>query len=155
MSAEGPGQERRSRAGGVSIVDRFRPRSDTRFLRRVVAAVREYTGLRKFGVALLLTDDRGIADLHREHLGDPSPTDVMSFPSDDHADVVVNVQRARAVARKNRTSIRSELALYVVHGLLHVCGHDDHTQRERSRMRRAEREVLAQLGLRAAAFCDD
>ncbi|MBI5852040.1 MAG: rRNA maturation RNase YbeY [Planctomycetes bacterium] len=143
---------RRVRAGGVTIVDRFRPRSDARFLRRVVAAVREYTGFRSLGVALLLTDDRGIAALHREHLGDASPTDVMSFPSDDHADVVVNVQRARAVARRNRTTIRSELALYVVHGLLHVCGHDDHAASARVRMRRAERDVLAQLGLCAAPF---
>lgn len=145
---------RRSRAGGVSIVDRYRPRSDAHFLRRVVEAVREYAGRRALGVALLLTDDRGIAALHREHLGDASPTDVMSFPSDDHADVVVNVQRARVVARRNRTSIRSELALYVVHGLLHVCGHDDHAPRARARMRRAEREVLALLGLCAAPFRD-
>ena len=42
---------------------------------------------------------------------------------------------------------RGELALYVVHGCLHLCGFDDHGERPRRRMRRAERAVLAELGL--------
>ena len=140
----------RRRAIRVTIVDRFRPRTPARFLRSVVEAVLDHAGRRELEVALLLTDDPGIAALHGAFLADPTPTDVMGFPSDDGVDVVVNVQRARSEASRRGTTIRSEIALYVVHGLLHACGHDDHAPRARARMRVAEREVLARIGLRAA-----
>ena len=140
----------RARRVRLAIDDRFRPRSDKRVLARVVAAALEHGGRPDLEVSLLLTDERGIAVLHGEFLGDPTPTDVMSFPAEGGADLVVTVQRAREEAQRRGTTIRSELALYVVHGLLHVCGHDDHAARARARMRVAEREVLARLGLRAA-----
>lgn len=134
----------------LTIIDRFRPRSDRRLLERVVAAALQHGDRPELEVALLLTDDAGIAELHGRFLDDPSPTDVMSFESDGAADVVVNVQCARAEAARRGTTIRSELALYVAHGLLHLCGHDDHAASARARMRAAEREVLAAIGLRAA-----
>lgn len=134
----------------LSVVDRFRPRTDRRLLTAVVEATLEHCERRDLEVSLLLTDDAGIAELHGEFLDDPTPTDVMSFLTDDVADLVVNVQRARQEARARRVSIRSEVALYVAHGLLHLCGHDDHAPRARRRMREAERAILTRLGLSPA-----
>jgi probable rRNA maturation factor len=39
-----------------------------------------------------------------------------------------------------------ELALYVIHGLLHLCGYDDHSEKERKEMRERERHYLRELG---------
>ncbi len=141
-----------ARSGPLAVVDRFRPRTDTRFLRRVVDAARRHAGEPGLPVSLLLTDDRGIAAIHAQHLGDRSATDVISFRIDDEAELVVSVERARRIAHENGHPIRAELALYVVHGILHVCGFDDHTQRQRRAMRAKEREVLATLGYVIDAF---
>ena len=128
-------------------VDRFRPRTERAFVERVVAAVRDHVGRPELEVSLLLTDDAEIARLHDEFLGDPTPTDVMSFEMDDGAEVVVSVETARRVAKQNGTAMRAEVALYIVHGLLHTVGFDDKDAEQRVRMRAAERAILDRLGL--------
>ncbi|MBL8725109.1 MAG: rRNA maturation RNase YbeY [Planctomycetes bacterium] len=140
----------RARRTPVQIVDRGRPRSDAAFLRRVARAALRHGGRPELPVSLLLTDDAEIARLHAEFLGDATPTDVISFDLGDSAELVVSVETARRVARERGHRARDEVALYVVHGLLHVCGHDDHGVRARKRMRSAEQAVLAALGLAVA-----
>lgn len=106
-------------------------------------------------VSLLLTGDREIGRLHDEFLGDPSPTDVISFAVDDGAELVVSVDTARRVARQKGHEARAELALYVVHGLLHVMGWDDLRAKDRAEMRAAESAVLRTLRLAYAPVDDD
>ncbi len=88
--------------------------------------------------------------MHAEWLDDASPTDVLSFDLSDEiseaGEIVVSHTCARRTARARRVDPRRELALYIVHGILHLCGHDDHAQRARAAMRAAERRVLATLG---------
>jgi probable rRNA maturation factor len=141
---------RRKQPVELDVIDRFRPRTDRDLVRRVVEAVLDHEDRRDLSVSLLLTGDDEIAELHGRFLGDPTETDVMSFETDGTADVVVNVARARREAKARGTTIRAEVALYVAHGLLHVCGHDDHDAEDRAAMRAAETAVLAQLGLRHA-----
>ena len=138
----------------IHNVDRFKPRSDRPFLHRVVENVLDFTSHSGLEISVLLTDDDGIAELHGESLDDPTPTDVLSFGMDDSVDLVVNVQRAREEAPRRGTTLRADLALYVVHGMLHACGYDDGEERDRARMRAAERGVMERLGLRYAAVDD-
>lgn len=131
----------------LQVLDRGRPRTPRRLLRAAVRATLEFAGRPDLPVSLLLTDDAGIAELHGRFLGDPSPTDVMSFGFDDGAEVVVSVATAARVARASGHAIAAEVVLYVVHGLLHVLGYDDQAPRARARMRAAERAILRRLGL--------
>lgn len=132
----------------LEVVDRFRPRTERAFVERVVAAVREHVGRPDLEVSLLLTDDEEIAELHNEYLDDPTPTDVMSFEMDNGAEIVVSVETARRVAQRNGTPMNAEVALYIVHGILHTVGFDDKDEQERRRMREAERAILSKLRLR-------
>lgn len=134
----------------VAITDAARSRIPRAFLSEVAAAALEVGGRPGLPVSLLLTDDAGISVVHAEHLDDPTATDVISFDLDDSADLVVSVETAARIAAREGHRMRDEVALYVIHGLLHVCGHDDHAARARARMRRAELEVLQRLGLRVA-----
>ena len=131
----------------LELVDRFRPRTERAFVERVVAAAIAYADRPAWEVSLLLTDDEEIGRLHDEHLGDPSATDVMSFEMGDGAEVVVSVETARRVAKQHGTTIRAEVALYIVHGILHTVGYDDKGAADRQRMRDAERAILTELGL--------
>ena len=131
----------------LEVVDRFRPRTERSFVERVVAAVREHVGRPDLEVSLLLTDDDEIAALHGEYLDDPTPTDVMSFALDGGAEIVVSVETARRMAKLHGHAIKAEVALYIVHGLLHTVGFDDREPDARQRMRAAERAILQRLGL--------
>lgn len=128
-----------------------RPLSDDE-VRAAVEAALDHGGQPGREVSVALVGDATLAELHDRFLGDPSATDVMSFPLGDGdgpwGEVVASVECARRTAAGLGGDPRRELALYVVHGTLHLCGLDDGTEEERSAMRAAETAVLERLGYR-------
>ena len=137
----------------TEVTDRFgATRAERELVKRAVAATRAFAQQTHLPVSVLLTDDAEIAQLHGEHLGDPTPTDVISFDAQgEHAvEIVVSVECAERRARELGGERASELTLYVVHGVLHACGFDDIDADDRARMRIAERAVLDQLGVRVS-----
>lgn len=99
-------------------------------------------------------DEQPIADLKRDHLGgDGSPTDVLAFPVDDPAevpgdvpvllgDVVIRPSVADRQAEGGQRAYEDEVALLLVHGILHLLGHDHAEPDETAAMQRRERELL-------------
>jgi len=131
----------------LEVTDRFEPRTERVLIERVVAAVREHVARPELEVSLLLTDDAEIASLHEAYLDDPTPTDVMSFEIDNGAEIVVSVETAQRVAVAAGHDVQAEVALYIVHGLLHTVGFDDIDDDDRRRMREAERAIMKRLQL--------
>lgn len=126
-----------------------------RALKRAVEACLELEGAEDREVSLLVTDDRELHALNLQYRGKDRPTDVLAFALDDAGDidagfgplgdVVVSVERADAQARARRTSLDDELELLVVHGTLHLLGHD-HDEPEAARiMRNRTRQVRRRL----------
>lgn len=103
-------------------------------------------------VLFVFTTDQEIKQLHSTYLNDRKTTDVISFDlSDpfepfDHYEIVINVQQARREAKKRNLSLSSELALYLVHGLLHQLGFDDTTKTKAHQMHHAENQILSDCG---------
>lgn len=112
-------------------------------------------------VDVVLVADATLTELHARFLGDDTPTDVMAFDLEGEkqedaaeaeaedgpsAEIYVSVDCARRVALERGVTLQRELALYVVHGCLHLCGLDDHEDADRARMREAEVTVLDALG---------
>lgn len=107
-------------------------------------------------LTLTFVDPDEIAALNAEHLGERGPTDVLSFPLDAEladpladvpvllGDVVVCPAVAAAHAERHAGTTDDELALLVVHGVLHVLGHDHAGPGEAARMRERELELLQQ-----------
>lgn len=143
----------------VDVSDRQRvlrvsPRGLERLVRRALAA----EGVERAEISILLADDRQIAAVHRRWLGVPGPTDVITFDlSTGNAtlpplgmlagDIVVSTETARRMARAVGSTPRRELSYYIVHGLLHLTGYDDHTPADRRAMRARERTVMKACGL--------
>lgn len=109
---------------------------------------------------LLFVDEAAIATLNEEHMSERGPTDVLSFPLDFPldpsagdlggepllvGDVVVCLEVAARNAPEHAGTTDDELALLVVHGVLHLLGHDHAEADERSRMQERERALLAAL----------
>lgn len=128
---------------------RVDPAALEQLVRVVLAAERRS----RASISLALVDNAAIHALNRTHLGHDWPTDVISFPlsaPDDpvlNGELVVSAEMACTSAREIGVDPRDELALYVVHGLLHLCGFDDHDDADRQRMRDREDELLSQAGL--------
>jgi probable rRNA maturation factor len=103
-------------------------------------------------VTLAFVDNATIHRLNRQFLQHDEPTDVLSFPMSEpgarelQGDVVIGVEVAESQAAERGHEVITELALYAIHGLLHLCGYDDHTENDRRQMRQKERHYLKALG---------
>lgn len=90
-------------------------------------------------VSVVLVSDRRIAALHGEFMGDTSPTDVITFL---HGEVVVSAETARREARARGLPVAREIALYAIHGLLHLAGWIDTDPPSAVAMREAQGKIL-------------
>ncbi|MEX1025466.1 MAG: rRNA maturation RNase YbeY [Planctomycetota bacterium] len=120
---------------------------------RAAAAALAFGGRAGVEVGVIFVREPELTALHADHLDDPTATDVITFDLGSEGDgpvgeLYISVDRALEVARARGGRAADELLLYVVHGCLHLAGHDDHEADARAAMRAAEREVLAQLGVR-------
>lgn len=123
-------------------------------------------------LTIVLTDDDQLRELNRDYLDVDAPTDVLSFPASEVpraasraervgavgesdpetgarylGDVLISVPRAAEQAQAAGHSLEAEIQLLVVHGILHLMGHDHAEAGEKARMWAAQAEVLERLGL--------
>lgn len=121
-------------------------------LRAIVLATLALEGRKAGEIGVRLTGDPELRELNRQWRGIDRATDVLSFDYDDEpgvrvsGDLVVSLDRMVEQARRYRVSRGRELARLIVHGTLHLSGHDHHRVGERLRMRAAEAK-----GMRSAA----
>lgn len=124
---------------------------------RVREAARAAAGDRPINaLSVAVVDDTTIARLHEQYLGDARPTDVMSFDLRDNpqsaeleGEIVISAETAVRQARMLGLQAGQEGLRYVVHGVLHLLGHDDKTASQRRQMRRQEDAVLSRLAARS------
>src|SRR5437867_13372701 len=97
----------------------------------------DLTKLREIFVWLI--SDRRMSRLHRQFLGQMSPTDVLTF---QHGEIFITVETAKRHARAFGNSPASELRLYIIHGLLHLHGFDDQTRSGARKMHKIQEKIL-------------
>ncbi|HYO84748.1 MAG TPA: rRNA maturation RNase YbeY [Bryobacteraceae bacterium] len=98
----------------------------------------------------LFTDDQELQRLNRMFLGKDQPTDVLSFPSADESslgELAISVERARQQADDFGHELAHELRILMLHGVLHLLGHDHES--DRGRMARLEKHWRERLDLPA------
>ena len=122
-------------------------------MREVVRAVLAGEHVADYEISLAFVDNPTIQRLNKQYLDHDEPTDVLSFPLSNPmvkvlaGELIVGAEVARAEAAERGHDVQVELALYVIHGLLHLCGHDDKSANAAKEMRQRERQYLAKLGL--------
>lgn len=99
-----------------------------------------------------LIGDEEMSRRHLDHCGVAGTTDVITFDlgsvgSEVDVDLLVCVDEAGRQAAGRGTGLDRELLLYIVHGLLHCLGHDDHEEGEAAAMHRREDEILSAIGV--------
>lgn len=127
-------------------------------IRKIVRTISDALGFRNPELSILLTDDAQIHELNRTWRNKDRPTDVLSFPQlEKHeidrrqsglmlGDVVVSLDTAAAQAQRAGISLEAELRRLLVHGILHLLGHDHiHGGHQARKMRQEEERLLAVL----------
>lgn len=124
-------------------------RADLRWLKRMVQAAHPLCQAKAKGedaplleleeIEFTIVSDKAIADVHAEFLDDPTPTDVITF---HHGEILVSADTALRQGAEHGQELNVELALYMIHGLMHLGGWDDHTTEEAAEMARLQEEVL-------------
>lgn len=148
---------------------------EARLREAVESTLRRY-GVPAARVSVAVVDDAHIARLNQRHLNHEGATDVLAFdlrddggaedsipppPTTDprgansatslrvDGEIIVSADTAARVAREQGLSFEAELALYVVHGTLHLLGCDDNNEDAAARMHQLEDEILSAMGVGA------
>jgi probable rRNA maturation factor len=102
-------------------------------------------------VNIIFVTDRKIQALNRKYLGRDRVTDVLAFEGEDFpsipgvcflGDIAISSDRAGKNSKLYGVSYGEEISRYVVHGILHLGGHDDSSRTAREKMRKKEDEIL-------------
>src|SRR5262245_22947842 len=129
----------------VVAVDRGR-------MREIARTVLAGEDVANYEISLAFVDNPTIHRLNKRFLDHDEPTDVLSFPLSEprsrklQGELVIGAEVALAQATERGHDVKAELTLYVVHGLLHLCGYDDQDEADKKEMRQRERHYLAKLG---------
>lgn len=110
-------------------------------------------------LSLVFVSDRNIHHINKQYLGHDYPTDVITFDylTDDpvqrrcrqqrrvhfvEGELIISVDTAKKNAIEYGTTPLKEITLYLIHGLLHLLGYDDHTDEDIKRMRAEEKKLM-------------
>ncbi|HEX4264678.1 MAG TPA: rRNA maturation RNase YbeY [Verrucomicrobiae bacterium] len=133
---------------------------NTRLLRTLTASLlKELLKIEQFDLAIHIVRAPEMARLNEQFLQHSGSTDVITFDySEDsklktqkpkpalQGEIFICIDDAIAQAREFRTSWQSEIARYVIHGILHLRGFDDIRAADRRKMKREENRLLKEVG---------
>lgn len=132
------------------------PVSDAWVKKLVEAALRGAKAKRVDEVGVVFVSDKEMVSLNAAHRGKKKTTDVLSFGNDGAwkgeggagvlGDIVISVPQVKRQAAEAGKPLRSELALMLVHGTLHLLGHDHETVPDEKKMFSLQKRILKPLG---------
>lgn len=124
---------------------------DENSVRHLVDAVLDGEHIRWASIGIILADHAIVTELNKTWLSHDYDTDVLSFvvdhtPEGLEGEVYVDTETARERHAEFQTSVTTEVMRYIVHGLLHLAGHDDQTAEGARLMRALEDRYLMPAG---------
>jgi len=105
-------------------------------------------------INVVLVDNKKIKEMNNAFLGHNYTTDVLSFAYEKEekqknnvaGEIIISVEMAARLARRQERAVDGELALYLTHGLLHLLGYNDKKKADAKKMHQRERVLLTNLG---------
>ncbi|HHT9139127.1 MAG TPA: rRNA maturation RNase YbeY [Candidatus Wunengus sp. YC60] len=139
---------------------------DKKKIRKIVRSVLKFEK-QDAELNIVFTDNKRIKEINKTFLGHNYATDVITFayreihqkkvkkPSEKKlslhgntitGEIIISVEMAENLAQKHDCAVEGEIALYLVHGLLHLFGYDDKQRKDAKKMHQREGELLSDLG---------
>jgi len=137
----------------IEILNLQKREVDLEFLRKVASKLLKNEDKE---ISIVLVDKKKIRQLNKKFRREDKSTDVLAFPlggefistRDLLGEVIISVESAQKEAKKRNHSLKEEIVLLLIHGILHLKGYDDKRKEEKELMRKKEREILISLGIR-------
>lgn len=132
----------------VNIVSECERELRLQSLQKVAETALRSEGIKK-NLTVIISSDQTIIELNKRYFSRDSLTDVISFSLNEKkllGEVYVCLSEAERLSRQLSRPLEAELALYIIHGILHLAGYDDRTDRDFNKMHRREDELLRKLG---------
>jgi probable rRNA maturation factor len=132
----------------VHLLDRQRSmRIDGRWFRRLARLALRAESVQAATLGVVFVENSAMVQLHQRYFGRKDPTDVITFPLSEPGarlagEIVISTQVARARAAEFSWPGHVEAGLYLVHGILHLCGYDDRTPAPARRMQVRQEHLL-------------
>jgi probable rRNA maturation factor len=139
----------------VQVGARYQGKVKPAVLRRAAQATLDQQRLKRHvELTIVITGNAQLRSLNRAFRDVDAPTDVLSFATDEQprpdtvylGDVVISYTKAREQAHAGGHPLEAELQLLVVHGVLHLLGHDHYSAAEKNVMWKAQAAVMKKLG---------
>ena len=130
---------------------------DLRRIRRTVREAAKHLGCPERELSILFVDNAAIAEINRQYLNRPGPTNVISFSQTEGdsgqidpvllGDIVISAERAASDAEAGNLDVKDEIDFLLIHGLLHLLGydHEGSDDGEAAKMREMENEIFRKL----------
>jgi len=141
----------------IVIPDIYTQEIEPGLIEKTVLAIIKHENLSsEVDVSIVLESDEGIQKLNAQFRGIDSPTDVLSFSSDDIdpetgqrylGDIIISYPRAMAQAELAGHSVKNEVQLLIIHGMLHLMGYDHDTETNKKDMWQKQDKLLKNLSV--------
>ena len=133
----------------VEINNKTRTAIDLKLVEKVVEKVLLLYKKKNKEVSIGFVGDQVKKKLNFQYRGKDNPTDVLSFVGEDNdlGEILINFQQIKRQAKKFGNTDEQELIFILVHGLLHLMGYDDETEKDRLAMIKLGEEVIKNLKL--------
>lgn len=119
-------------------------------IKRVLKILFDREGILLKELSYIFCSDDYLLAINKQFLKHDYFTDIISFPLSDpseslEGEIYISIERVRENAEKFKTDFQEEINRVIFHGALHLCGYDDHSEKEQEIMRKKEDEYLTQL----------
>ena len=122
----------------VEINNRTRSKINTKLVKKTVLQFLKYFKIKKEDVSIAFIGDTKMKSLNKIYRGYDKITDVLSFPETEENDylgeVIINYSQIKRQTNKYSPSIQEELLFILAHGLLHLLGYEDETEKGKNKM---------------------
>ena len=124
---------------------------------KIIKAILRHEGVDQALLSIVFVSQQSIKNFNKKYLNRAYETDVLAFDLADQGpqkrksrqnrrnivgDIIISTDAALNNAKSYQTTLSEELTLYIVHGILHLLGFDDHKPEDRKKMRKREGELL-------------
>lgn len=128
----------------VEVNNKTRSRIDLILVKKVARKFLKYYNINKGEVSVAFVGDRTIRRLNKTYRGVDKTTDVLAFPGEKDflGEIIIDYAQIKKQARRFSHSVKQELIFVLVHGLLHLLGYDDKTEKGRREMEELGKEFM-------------
>lgn len=135
----------------IAVKSRLWPPLEKRIRKAAFAALEASNVKPGAEVSIVLADDEFVRELNHKYRDKDKPTNVLSFPADEEGtlgDVILAYETIEAEAAAQDKQFDHHLMHLIIHGILHLIGHDHESEKEAEHMESIEIRILESFGVK-------